>query len=77
MEFIRKIESLATYYRGRISFLELMNMPLSYISTLYKIAEEREKAEQARKKAEEAQGKTPGISQREAEALEDELEGMM
>ena len=55
---------IATYYRGRTSFLELMNMPLSYIDSLYRIAEERLKTEEGKK-------------QLEAETLEDELEGAM
>ena len=38
-----------------------MNMPLSYINSLYKIAEQRMKTEEGQKQA-------------EAEALEDELE---
>ena len=44
-----KIEMLATYYRGRTTFGELMNMPLDQINTLYKIAEERTKAEQKKR----------------------------
>ena len=63
-EFIRKIESIATYYRGRTTFTELMNMPLSYIDTLYRIAEERIKTEEGKK-------------QLEAEAIEDEMEAAM
>jgi hypothetical protein len=63
-EFITKIESIATYYKGRTSFLELMNMPLSYIDSLYRIAEARLKTEEGRK-------------QLEAEAIEDEMEAAL
>lgn len=52
---------IATYYRGRTSFFELMNMPLSYINILYKIAEERINTKE-------------GQEQHEAEILEDEME---
>lgn len=52
---------IATYYRGRTSFFELMNMPLSYINILYKIAEERINTKE-------------GQEQKEAEILEDEME---
>lgn len=52
---------LVSYYRGRTSFVEMMNLPLSYINTLYKIAEERNKDEEERQK-------------HEAEILEDEME---
>lgn len=55
----------------------MMNLPLSYINTLYKIAEEREKTERERKEKEKRQGKTPEISQREAEEFEDQLEGLV
>ena len=27
--------SICSYYRGRISFIELINMPIDYIHTLY------------------------------------------
>ena len=63
-EFISKIEMLATFYRGRTSFTELMNLPLSYINALYRIAEQKMKDEEARK-------------QLEAEQMEDGLEEAM
>ena len=53
-----------------------MNMPLSYINSLYKIAADREKAERKKKAEDEAKGNTPGLSQREAEEFEDQLEGL-
>ena len=65
---------LATYYRGRTTFAELMNMPLSYINTLYKIAEERQKAEQKQQEEEKSKGEEPGMTSAEAIALEDEME---
>lgn len=52
---------IATYYRGRTSFIDLMNLPLSYINTLYRIAEEREKTKE-------------GQDAHSAEIIEDELE---
>lgn len=55
---------LATFYRGRTSFTELMNLPLSYINALYRIAEQKMKDEEARK-------------QLEAEQMEDGLEEAM
>ena len=55
---------LATFYRGRTSFTELMNLPLSYINALYRIAEQKMKDEEARK-------------QFEAEQMEDGLEEAM
>ena len=51
-----------------------MNMPLEYINMLYKIADERTKAELAKKEQEIAEGKQPNLSDTEAIALEDELE---
>ena len=65
---------IATYYRGRTTFGELMNMPLSYINTLYTIAVERQREEQAQREKDEAEGKNPGLSPTQAMALEDELE---
>ncbi len=65
---------LGTYYRGRTTFGELMNMPLDYINTLYRIAEERTKAEQKKREEEEAQGKEPSMTSSQAIALEDEME---
>lgn len=55
---------LATFYRGRTSFTELMELPLSYINALYRIAEQKMKDEEARK-------------QLEAEQMEDGLEEAM
>lgn len=55
---------MATFYRGRTSFLDLMNMPLSYLDALYRIAEERIKSEEGKKQV-------------EGEALEDELEAAL
>lgn len=52
---------LATYYRGRTTFGELMNMPLSYIHYLYKLAEKQAKSKE-------------GQEQKAAEVLEDEME---
>ena len=49
-------------------------MPLDYINTLYLLAVERQKAEQAAKEKAEAEGKQQPIGQSEAIALEDELE---
>ena len=72
-----KIEMLATYYRGRTTFGELMNMPLDYINTLYKIAEERTKAEHKKREEDEANGIKPGISESQAIALEDEMEAAL
>ena len=60
-EFIEKIEMLCTYYKGRTSFLEMMNMPLSYINALYKIAVDRQADDEQRKL-------------KEAEVLQDEVE---
>ncbi len=68
---------LATYYRGRTTFGELMNMPLDYINALYKIAEERTKAEQKKREEQEARGETPGISETQAMMLEDEMEAAL
>lgn len=72
-----KIESLCTYYRGRTSFAEFMNMPLSYINALYNIAQERIKTEQAEKEKQKAEGKDPQLSPSEAMALEDEMEAAL
>lgn len=55
---------IATYYRGRTSFIDLMELPLSYINALYRIAEEREKTKE-------------GQEQHKAEQLEDEMEAAM
>ena len=60
-EFIEKIEMLCTYYRGRTTFTEMMNMPLSYINSLYNIAIKQQADEELRK-------------QKEAEVVEDGLE---
>ena len=55
---------LATYYRGRTSFIDLMNLPLSYINALYRIAENREKTQQ-------------GQEQHMGEQIEDEMEAAL
>ena len=52
---------LCTYYKGRTSCLEMMNMPLSYINALYKIAVDRQADDEQRKL-------------KEAEVLQDEVE---
>ena len=62
------------YYRGRTSFVEMMNMPLSTINALYVIARDRQKAEQAEKEKRQAQGQDPGMSPTEAMMVEDQLE---
>lgn len=55
---------LATYYRGRTTFKELMEMPISDLTTLYNIAIERNKQDEKDGKA----------GQRQlAEAVEDEM----
>ena len=51
--------TIATYYRGRITFKELMDMPMDYIHTLRYLIDRHKKEEKALK---------------EAEALEDNLE---
>ena len=51
-----------------------MSMPLDYINTLYKIADERNKAELAKRNKEIAEGKQPSLSDNDAMVLEDELE---
>jgi len=51
-------------FRGRTSFVELMNMPLSYLNSLWVIAEQRAKSEE-------------GKNQMAAEAIEDEMEAAM
>ena len=43
---------LCTYYKGRTSFMEMMNMPLSYINALYKIAIDRQADDELRKQKE-------------------------
>lgn len=55
---------IATYYRGRTSFIDLINLPLSYINSLYRIAEQREKTEQGKKA-------------HESEVIEDEMEAAL
>ena len=52
---------LCTYYKGRTSFLEMMNMTLSYINALYKIDVDRQADDEQRKL-------------KEAEVLQDEVE---
>ena len=65
---------LCSYYRGRTSFVELMNMPLDYINALYKIAEERQKAEQKKQEEEAAKGNKDYIPDSAAEQLQDDME---
>lgn len=65
---------IATYYRGRTTFTELMNMPLDYVNTLWKIAEERTKAEQEEKEKAEANGEKNHLTNTEAMYLQDEME---
>ena len=63
-EFITKIQSICSYFKGRTTFVEMMNMPLSYINFLYKLALDEWKTEQGRKN-------------KEAEMMESELEDMV
>lgn len=53
--------SIATYYRGRISFKELIEMPMDYIHTLRYLIDRHRNDENEKKL-------------KEAEALEDNLE---
>lgn len=55
----------------------MMNLPLSYISELYLIAEERTKAEHEKQEKEKEKGKDPGLTSTQAMMLEDELEAAM
>ncbi len=66
---------LCTYYRGRTSFMEMMNMPLDYINALYNIAIERQKEDMKRREEAKEKGEEPELSEAEAIALEDEMEG--
>ena len=50
-------------------------MPLDYINALYNIAIERQKEDQRRREEAKAKGEDPGLSEAEAIALEDEMEG--
>lgn len=59
---------LTSYYKGKISFLELMNMPLSTIASLYKLALDKQKLAEADEDEKKRQ---------EAEAIEDGLEDLM
>jgi hypothetical protein len=59
---------LSSYYKGKISFVELMYMPLSYIASLYMIALNRQKAAEADEEERKRQ---------EAEVIEDEMEELM
>lgn len=47
-----KIEQLSTHYRGRISFMELWNMPCSMLQILYKIAYDKMQTEEGKKEIE-------------------------
>ena len=55
---------LCTYYRGRTTFTEMMNMPLSYINSLYDIAIKQQADEEQR-------------TIKEAEVVEDGMEDMI
>ena len=55
---------LCTYYRGRTTFTEMMNTPLSYINSLYSIAIKQQADEEQRKI-------------KEAEVVEDGMEDMI
>ena len=55
---------MSSYYKGRISYAELYNMPAGEFLVLYNIAIERNNSEEGKK-------------QLEAEALEDTLEEVM
>ena len=46
---MRRSEYIAKYFRGRLSIIDVMNLPLSYINGLYRIAEEEMRDEEARK----------------------------
>lgn len=72
-----KIEMLCAYYRGRTTFVELMNMPLSYINALYDIAHKRQQAEQEEKERKEAEGQEATLTPTEAMMLEDEMEAAL
>jgi hypothetical protein len=51
-----------------------MNMPLDYINALYKIAEEKQKAEQKKQEEEAAKGNKDYIPDSAAEQLQDDME---
>ena len=54
--------SICTYYRGRLSFSEIMNMPIDYIHSFeYLMYKHKDDQKQ----------------QKEAEALEDQIEQIM
>jgi hypothetical protein len=55
--------------------MEMMNMPLDYINALYNIAIERQKEDMKRREEAKEKGEEPGLSETEAIALEDEMEG--
>lgn len=59
---------LTSYYKGKISFIEMKNMPLSDISSLYRIALDKQKKAEADEEEKKRQ---------EAEAVEEGLEEMM
>lgn len=68
---------MATYYRGRTTMGELMDMPLDYINTLYSIAEARIAEEEKKREEERQAGKPPTMSSHAAMALEDELQEVL
>ena len=49
---IIRLERLSTYYKGRISLMELFNMPCSMFQILYKIAYEKMQSEEGKKEIE-------------------------
>lgn len=59
---------LCSYYKGKISFLEMMNLPLSNIMALYKLALEKQKLAEVDEEEKKNQ---------EAEAVEEMMEDMM
>jgi hypothetical protein len=59
-----KIELISSFFRGRLTISELMDMSLSKINCLYRIAEQKSKSEAGKK-------------QMSSEVIEDEMEAMM
>lgn len=54
------VKTICGYYRGRISFLEAMNLPIGDLNALYSLAIEESQTDEGKKKA-------------SGEILEDEL----
>ena len=55
---------LTSYYKGKISFIEMKNMPLSDIASLYRIALDKQKkaeADEEEKKRQEAEAVEEGL----------------